>query len=85
MNSSDLPKISLRKLIAKDAEELTRLKSCMLELGFFKLVDHGLDPTVRNNSKINSCFFTVYSSWYTVKFGFPRIGTMHWVSSTFVK
>ena len=56
MNSSDLPKISLRKLKAKDAEELARLKSCMLELGFFKLIDHGLDPTVRNNSKINNRF-----------------------------
>ena len=61
MNSSDLPKISLRKLIAKDAEELAKLKSCMLELGFFKLIDHSMDPTVRTNSKIKRSFYTVKS------------------------
>ena len=54
MGSSDLPKISLRKLVAKDSEELARLKSCMLELGFFKLIDHGLNPTVRTDFKINN-------------------------------
>ena len=50
----DLPKISLPKLVAKDSEELARLKSCMLELGFFKLIDHGLNPTVRTDFKINN-------------------------------
>ena len=49
MNSVDLPKISLQKLKQKDAEELARLKSCMTELGFFKLVGHGLDPTLRKD------------------------------------
>ena len=59
MGSSDLPKISLRKLVAKDSEELARLKSCMLELGFFKLIDHGLNPTVRTDFKINNIRFMI--------------------------
>ena len=47
MNPPDLPKISLQKLKQKDSHELARLKSCMIELGFFKLVGHGLDPKLR--------------------------------------
>ena len=52
MNSVDLPKISLQKLKQKHTEELARLKSCMIELGFFKLVGHGLDPTLRKDFEI---------------------------------
>ena len=47
MDSADLPKINLQKLIQKDAQELVRLKSCMIELGFFKLIGHGLDQKLR--------------------------------------
>ena len=56
MNSVDLPKISLQKLKQKDVEELARLKSCMIELGFFKLAGHGLDPKLRKD-------FKIYASW----------------------
>ena len=56
MNSADLPKISLQKLKQKDVEELARLKSCMIELGFFKLAGHGLDPKLRKD-------FKIYASW----------------------
>ena len=52
MNSTDLPKISLQKLKQKDSHELARLKSCMIELGFFKLVGHGLDPKLRGGFKM---------------------------------
>ena len=47
-------KISFQK--QKDADELARLKSCMIELGFFKLAGHGLDPKLRKD-------FKIYASW----------------------
>ena len=51
MDFDDLPKISLQKLKEKDSQELAKLKSCMIVLGFFKLIDHGLDQSLRQTLK----------------------------------
>ena len=37
-----IAKIDLEKLVAKDENELEKLKNVMIDVGFFKLVNYGL-------------------------------------------
>ena len=49
MHDKDLPKLDLRKLREKDEEELFKLKTYMMELGFFKIINHGFDPQLKED------------------------------------
>ena len=58
MHDKDLPKLDLEKLRQKDEEELFKLKTCMIELGFFKMINHGFDPQLKEDfEKMSESFF----------------------------